>query len=600
MKKNVRVGRSRMQEEMANPSWTGTSGTSSVKASGRSQGPRVQKVEATPEVKQKLRVSSYCRVSTDMAEQETSIDVQRSHYAAYIQSNPEWTLVDIYWEQGVSGTKAETRPELQRLLADCRKGLIDMVITKSISRFSRNTSDCLAMVRTLGSLGVRIIFEKENIDTGRMESEFLLTLLSAFAENESRSLSSNMKWGIRKRFEAGTYKSSRAPYGYRKSEKLGYVVDPVESETVRRIFYSFLEGKGADAIAKELDADGIPTYMETERAMHPRDDAERERQGDEGKRFSWSSATIRNIIKNSFYVGDCTWQKTYMDENYKQRENKGELDMFVSQDDHEAIISREVFERANKIMAMHEEKLGGGNRRNRYCFSGKLICGNCGGGMNREGASFRPFFRCCNHRHGDCPMPSKFEQDVKNAFTTLLNKLAWGEANGVPVLGKFAGAGDEEEKEGIKNAMEAVERRQAVLHDRVMAERFTAELRAKKAALDAEMAGLKARMEKLGHREDVHGLRKAVMDRGIMNQFTPDVTTEEMAGALPPTGLMKGEGYARRTDAEIFAEHVEKAVVWSRDRIEFHFICGLVLTESLALPSESQGGESGDENGEGG
>ena len=177
-------------------------------------------------------------------------------------------------------------------------------------------------------------------------------------------------------------------------------------------------------------------------------------------------------------------------------------------------------------------------------------------------------------------MPLQFVQDVKNAFTTLLNKLAWGEANGVPVLGKFAGAGDEEEKEGIKNAMEAVERRQAVLHDRVMAERFTAELRAKKAALDAEMAGLKARMEKLGHREDVHGLRKAVMDRGIMNQFTPDVTKEEISTALSDAGLMKGERYARKTDAEIFAEHVEKAVVWSRDRFEFHFTCGLVLTES--------------------
>ena len=607
MKKKVQMGRGRLQQELANPTWSGKGSSAKPVIKTVTSG-RVQKVEAAPEVKQKLRVASYCRVSTDFEEQESSIDVQRSHYAAYIQSNPDWELVDIYWEQGISGTKAETRPELQRLLTDCKKGLIDLVITKSISRFSRNTSDCLEMVRTLSSLGVRIIFEKENIDTGRMESEFLLTLLSAFAENESRSLSSNMKWGIRKRFEAGTYKGAKAPYGYRKTEA-GFVIDPVESETIRRIFYSFLEGKGADAIAKELDEEGIPTWTEKAIAMRPRDNAEREREalpistdGGEaesqvGEVTGWSPASIRNIIKNPFYVGDCIWQQTYMDDTYKQRKNRGELDMYMNQDHHEEIISREVFEKANEMMAM---RAGEPNEslRNRYCFSGKIVCGNCGGPMYREGASLRPFFLCRNHQHGDCPMPPQFEQDVKNAFTTLLNKLAWGEANGVPVLGKYAGAGDEEEKERIKKAMEAVERRQAVLHDRVMAERFTVELRAKKAALDAEMVGLKARMEKLGHREDVHGLRKAVMERGIVKQFTPDVTTEEIAGALTSAGLMSETKYARKTDAEIFTEHVEKAVVWARDRIEFHFTCGLVLTESLALPAGNQDGTE-EEDGEG-
>ena len=606
--KKVQMGRGRLQEEMANPTWSARRPSARPDQKPVDQKPadqgRVQKVEAAPVEKKTLRVASYCRVSTDMDEQETSIENQREHYAAYIRSNPDWELADIYWEQGVSGTKAETRPELQRLLADCRKGLVDLVITKSISRFSRNTSDCLEMVRNLNSLGVRIIFEKEGIDTGRMESEFLLTLLAAFAENESRSLSSNMKWGIRKRFEAGTYKGAMAPYGYRKTEdgsdgKFGYVIDPVESETVSRIFYAFLEGKGSVAIARELNGEGVPTWTEQALAMRPRDDAEREREKAEGARqpqddgggrgSGWSSATIRNIIKNPFYVGDCVYQKTFMDDAYKQRKNNGELDMFIIQDDHEAIVSREVFERANQMLARHAQEQGVGARKNRYCFSGRIVCGNCGGIMHRGGAAFRPFFLCQNRQHGGCPMASQFEQDVKNAFATLLNKLAWGEANGIPVLGRYACAGNEEEKERIREAMEAVERRQAVLHDRVMAERFTAELRAKKAALDAEMVSLKGRLEKLGQREDVHGLRRAVMERGIVNRFTPDVTTEEISTALASAGLVSGEGYAGKTDADIFAEHVEKAVVWSRDRIEFHFTCGLVLTESLrlAVPDDS-------------
>ncbi|MBQ1492495.1 MAG: recombinase family protein, partial [Blautia sp.] len=380
MKKKVQVGRSRFQEELARPTWSGRRPSAKASDQPVTVPRRVQKVEAAPVEKKFLRVAGYCRVSTDFTEQETSIENQRDHYISYIQSNPDWDLVDIYWEQGVSGTKAETRPELQRLLADCRKGLIDLVITKSISRFSRNTTDCLDMVRNLSSLGVRIIFEKEGIDTGRMESEFLLTLLSAFAENESRSLSSNMKWGIRKRFEAGTYKSAKVPYGYRKTES-GFVIDPVESETVRRIFYSFLEGKGAGMIAKELTEEGIPTYREHEIAMRPRDDAERarerrsqhpaleaENQGGEEK-LGWCPSTIRKIIRNPFYVGDCIWQKTYVDETYKQRKNNGELDMYMNQDHHDAIISREVFDRANRMLGINETVHDG--RRNRYCFSGK-------------------------------------------------------------------------------------------------------------------------------------------------------------------------------------------------------------------------------------
>lgn len=162
----------------------------------------------------KLRVVGYCRVSTSSDTQRTSITSQRQHYEDYIRSNSDWIFSGIYWEAGVTGTKTESRPELQRLITDCKNHRIDLVLTKSISRFSRDTADCLELVRTLTGLGVGIIFQKEKIDTRTMDSEFLLTLFSSIAEEESQSISSNSKWSVQKRFQNGTFKYSKAPYGY--------------------------------------------------------------------------------------------------------------------------------------------------------------------------------------------------------------------------------------------------------------------------------------------------------------------------------------------------------------------------------------------------
>jgi DNA invertase Pin-like site-specific DNA recombinase len=258
----------------------------------------VEKINApAPVTQRKLRVAAYARVSTDLDSQETSIENQCDHYKAFIEANPVWELAGIYAESGVSGTKADTRPELQRLMQDCEAGAVDVIVTKSISRFARNTSECLSMVRELTSLGIRLIFEKENIDTETMESEFLLTLLAAFAESESASISTNQKWAIRKRFQAGTYKGGKVPYGYRRTKK-GYIIHPAEAATVRRIFYALADGKGTLVIARELNEERIPTWTESYKGL--------EAQG------KWRSNSIIAIARNEFYTGDSLYQKTFM------------------------------------------------------------------------------------------------------------------------------------------------------------------------------------------------------------------------------------------------------------------------------------------------
>lgn len=197
---------------------------------------RITKIGTTATVEtKKTRVAAYCRVSTSSDEQLISLDAQKLHYEDYIQSNDDWEYAGLYYDEGITGTKAEVRDGLQALLRDCEDGKIDLIITKSISRFSRNTTDCLEMVRRLVELGVFIFFEKENINTGSMESELMLSILSSLAESESVSISENSKWSIRRRYQNGTFIISYPPYGYANIDGEMRIV-PEEAEVVKRIF----------------------------------------------------------------------------------------------------------------------------------------------------------------------------------------------------------------------------------------------------------------------------------------------------------------------------------------------------------------------------
>ena len=250
----------------------------------------VSRIDPIPRQKKKLRVAAYCRVSTDMDAQLESLEAQKSYYENYIGSRADWVLVGIYYDGGITGTKKDKRPNLLRMMEDCETGKIDFILTKSVSRFSRNTADCLELVRRLMELHIPIYFEKENLNTSEMEGEFLLSTLSSLAESESVSISENSKWSIQNRFQDGTYKLCSAPYGYRWDGK-NLVVDPVQAKVVKRIFAEVLAGKGAGTIAADLNDDGIPA----QRCDH------------------WTSTSILGMLTNERYVGDTLLQKTFTD-----------------------------------------------------------------------------------------------------------------------------------------------------------------------------------------------------------------------------------------------------------------------------------------------
>ncbi|MBR3018881.1 MAG: recombinase family protein [Clostridia bacterium] len=273
-------------------------------------------------------VAAYCRVSTDLEEQEGSLEAQVAHWTEFVTTHgPAWSLVGVYSEQGLSATHAETRPVLMELLGHCREGRVNLILTKSISRFSRNTIDCLSLVRALKVLGVAIIFEKENIDTGSMTSELFLTLLASFAAEESRNISRNVHMGYTHRFQTGTYKYVRPPYGY--SVVDGQLIpDKGEAEIVRDIFDMAISGQGPTAIAETLQRRGVATKYNA----------------------TWMGNTVTAILGNITYTGDSLWQKTFRDADYKQEKNDGQLNRYYLPDHHEALVSREVFVLANQAM----------------------------------------------------------------------------------------------------------------------------------------------------------------------------------------------------------------------------------------------------------
>ena len=302
-----------------------------------------------------VRVGAYCRVSTELEEQQSSLDLQIKTFKAQIALHVGWELVDIYADDGVSGTMASKRTEFQRMIQDCREGRIDYIITKSISRFARNTVECLSYVRELQSYGTQILFEKEKIDTGTPFSEMLLTILAAFAQEESRSLSENVKWGIRKRFEAGEARLTRM-LGYDLVEGQ-YVVIPEEAKTVQRIFELYETGRHSCAeIARTLEKEGRLTC---------------------GGRTRWDESRIYSVLTNEKYIGDVLMQKKYTADHITHREIRNRdrvVPQYYIRDHHEAIISRKQFERCQRIAEIKNSH----GKPVQYPYDTLLICPVCG------------------------------------------------------------------------------------------------------------------------------------------------------------------------------------------------------------------------------
>jgi DNA invertase Pin-like site-specific DNA recombinase len=307
---------------------------------------------------EKLRVAAYCRVSTDSDEQETSFETQVEVYEKKIRANPAWEYAGVYTDEGITGTKASKRPGFQKMIKDAENGKIDRILTKSISRFARNTLDCIAYVRHLKEIGTTILFEKENIDTGSTYSEMLLTVLAAFAQEESRSISANITWGVRKRFEDGQERWAKI-YGYRKNFDTGetYIVVENEAEVIRLIFSLYERGLSTTEVGRELEKRQILTPA--------------------GKKV-WNGALVRSILVNEKYCGDLILQKYVTTDHLTHTfvKNDGEeAPMYYIKDHHKAIVSREQFNRVQKILEYRNKKKNGYDT---YPLGDKLRCPYCG------------------------------------------------------------------------------------------------------------------------------------------------------------------------------------------------------------------------------
>lgn len=315
------------------------------------------------------RVAAYCRVSTDKEQQEHSFETQKEMYTEMIMMKPNWQMAGIYADEGITGTIAKKRPDFMRMIGDCRKGKIDIIITKSVSRFSRNNLDCLLYVRELKELGIPIIFEKEGINTLQVSSELLITLFSGLSQAESESISMNVKIGKRQSLKNGNVPFSYKSFlGYRKGADGKPEIDEEQAVIIRRIFKEYLVGKSLLDIAKGLTTDGIPTAR--------------------GK-TNWSSARVQSILTNEKYKGDALLQKTYIVDciSKKSKKNNGELPMYYVENNHPAIIERSIFDKVQEEISRRNSKRKVkqkgtktelGKYSSKYALSELLFCGNCG------------------------------------------------------------------------------------------------------------------------------------------------------------------------------------------------------------------------------
>ncbi len=363
---------------------------------------------------QKLRVAAYCRVSTDLEEQESSYDAQVQHYAAYILRNPAWDLAGIYADEGISGTETKSRDEFNRMIDESMSGGIDLIITKSISRFARNTLDCLKYIRMLKDKGVAIFFEKENINTLDAKGEVLITIMAALAQQESQSISQNVKMGIRYQYQQGVVRINHTWFlGYTRDRDGNLVIVPEEAEVVRRIFQEFLDGSSLGKIARGLERDGIRTGAGREK---------------------WYESTIRSMLMNEKYMGDALLQKAYTADFLTKKKNKndGVLPQYYVENDHEPIVSKEMFAQVQdelKRRSAAANNTGGRQRYNSgFMLSGRMICSECGSAYRRvkaNGRNIHTTWRCKTRmkKAANCSGRIVTEDEIHEAIWHELSRM---------------------------------------------------------------------------------------------------------------------------------------------------------------------------------
>ena len=410
-----------------------------------------------------LRVAAYIRVSTDSSDQENSYETQDRYFTELLTRNPEWIGAGVYSDYGISGTNQQHRTGYKRLLRHCREEKIDRIVCKSISRFARNTSDFMTALNILHDHHVTILFEKEGLDTADPTSDFILTTLAAIAQEESRSISSNIRWGNKKRYPKGQVRNYDI-YGYRYAEgknafetmEDGYEirrVEIVEAEAaiVRRIFQEVEDGERYSDIARRLNYEHIPApdQGKAKRKIRGRTTVK------EGIETGWTSAMISRMITLERYCGDALLQKTYTPDflTHKSRKNEGEMPQYLVRDHHPAIISRDQFERVQTIRQGNAARYANGGKRTDRPFSGRLICAHCGRAYNIRNASHYPIWFCptsaLNNGKAVCHAEKIYEEQAvrmfRKAFTDRFHLLSEPVLDDVKVADIMSGRYGEED-----------------------------------------------------------------------------------------------------------------------------------------------------------
>ncbi len=350
-----------------------------------------------------LRVAAYARVSTASDEQLNSYAAQNRYYTNLITSHQDWKMVDIYADEGISGTSADKRQDFQRMMADCRRGMIDRILTKSIARFARNTKDCLEAIRELKSIGVSVYFEKENLDTSIMSSEMITAVMASLAQRESESIGSNMQWSYQKRMESGEFNTCKAPYGYRLIDgKL--VVERSEAEIIRYIFSQYLQGKNKEEIAAELKKSAIPTRSDVN---------------------EWRGSTIYYILNNERYSGNALLAKRITAEGFPKRKikNNGEKPQYYVEGSNPPIVSQETFKKVQELR--QRRRINWDNTSVNHPLQKQIICSCCGAVFKRQQPRETEYWICYSRYESkeNCSMPSVTTAAIEEAFCRLYYKL---------------------------------------------------------------------------------------------------------------------------------------------------------------------------------
>ncbi len=447
-----------------------------------------------------LRVVAYCRVSTDQEDQRNSLQNQKQFFEAYITQNPDWELVDIYADEGITGTSVHKRKEFLRMIAAAENGAFDLILTKEVSRFSRNTIDTIAHTRRMHSLGVGIVFINDGIDTRDRDGELRLTIMASIAQEESRKTSERTKWGQKRSMERGVVFGNNSTYGY-ETQDGALTIRPQEAAVIRQIYHKFLcEGKGTHVIARELYEAGIATPK--------------------ARQQPWSSAMIHRILCNEKYCGDLL-QKKYVTLDFlshKKIRNRGQEAHIYLRNHHEAIVSRTIFDQTQQ--ELHRRAPHSDNTQrysNRYWCSGKIRCGHCGSHFvlrkaNRQGgAVYRSW--CCHARAqygnwkptqaGDkvgCNMRMLNDKTLTDCVCYVLQQLAFDtDALRRELLLEIASLCEPVRDNGAQAAllrqMRMVQQKKENMMDAYFSEAINkSELEIMKQRYDAEIAGLEQQL----------------------------------------------------------------------------------------------------------